>query len=105
MVLRPIARLFRRLARRVIKQDSILQDHDPTEWHEYSIDWQKEQVRFFIDGQMILETFVVPQTPLGLVIWIDNQYAALPPNGKLGWGTLENEESWIEVNDIEIEEG
>ena len=105
IALRPIARLFRRLARRVIKQDSVIQHHDPTERHEYAMDWQKEQVRFFLDGEMILETPIVPQSPLGLVIWIDNQYAALPPDGKLGWGSLENEESWIEVKGIKIGEG
>ncbi len=105
MALRPIARLFRRLVRKIIKQDSVLQDHDPTEWHEYSIKWQKEQVSFFIDGEMILETLIVPQTPLGLVIWIDNQYATFPPSGKLGWGALENQDNWIEIKNINIEEG
>lgn len=102
LVFRPAARLFRRLARLVIGQSAVLMPHDPTTWHDYRIVWRAEQVSFVVDGQTVLDTAVAPCSPLGLVVWIDNQYAALPPDGKLGWGTLENEDSWIEVKELEI---
>jgi hypothetical protein len=105
LVLRPAARAFRRLARRVVRQSAVLMEHDPTTWHDYQIAWCSERVSFAVDGQSVLDTAVVPRPPLGLVVWIDNQYAALPPDGKLGWGTLANEDSWIEVRNLEIERG
>lgn len=105
LVLRPVARIFRRLAQRVIGQSAVLMTHDPTTWHDYRILWEKEEVAFAVDGQTVLETAVSPRPPLGLVAWIDNQYAALPPDGKLGWGTLENEDSWIEIRNLEIDHG
>jgi hypothetical protein len=46
----------------------------------------------------------VPQSRLGLVIWIDNQYAAFPPDGKLGFGTLPNASvTTLEVKNITIQ--
>jgi len=102
LFLRPAARLFRRLAQSFIKQSAVHLEHDPTRWHDYEINWQNDNSIFSVDGQTALETPISPSGPLGLVVWIDNQYAALPPDGKLGWGTLENEDSWIEVKDLEI---
>jgi hypothetical protein len=48
-----------------------------------------------------METSVSPRPPLGLVIWIDNQYAAWHPDGKIGFGVLENTEpAWLEIEDL-----
>ena len=71
---------------------------DPTQWHEYRLDWHADRVTFKVDGEVVFETSVAPSSPLGLVIWIDNQYAALPPDGSLAYGNLENEHAaWIEI--------
>jgi hypothetical protein len=51
----------------------------------------------------ILETQVSPAGPLGLVLWVDNQYASLPPDGRIGSGTLANEHAaWIELADLKL---
>jgi hypothetical protein len=39
---------------------------------------------------------------LGLVIWIDNQYAAFTPDGRLASGLLEGKEEWLEIEGLEI---
>jgi hypothetical protein len=76
---------------------------DPTQWHSYMIDWREKRVTFLVDDVLVLETSVSPHLPLGLVIWIDNQYAAFTPEGKIGFGVLENPEpTWLEIKDIEI---
>jgi hypothetical protein len=37
------------------------------------------------------------------VIWIDNQYAALPPTGRLSFGALPNPQpAWIEISDLSL---
>jgi hypothetical protein len=99
----PVARWLRRLAGQYVHQDTVGFDHDPRDWHEYEIEWGAEVVRFKLDGELLLQTEMVPNSPQGLVIWIDNQYASLPPDGRLGYGTLENEQSaWIEVEELRM---
>jgi hypothetical protein len=56
-----------------------------------------------VDEALVLETPVSPRPPLGLVIWIDNQYAAWGPDGKIGFGVLENTKpAWLEIKDLDL---
>jgi hypothetical protein len=50
----------------------------------------------------VYESPVSPRAPLGIVIWIDNQYAAFRPDGKMEWGVLKGKECWIEIEDVVI---
>lgn len=98
-----LARKARRLLRAWIQQDSVSLDHDPTNWTQYKIHWELETTRFYVNDQPILETKINPNGPLGFVLWIDNQYASLPPDGQFAYGTLPNSDSlWIEVRHIMI---
>jgi len=99
---RVTARRLRKMVRRLVKQDTALMAHDPTQWHRYGLEWTAEQVHLWVDDCLVLESDCVPQAPLGLVLWLDNQYAALPPDGRLGYGTLGNPACWIEIKDLEI---
>ena len=53
-----------------------------------------------VDGVQVFESPVSPNPPLGLVIWIDNQYAAFTPEGKISFGVLEGNEEWLEIEDL-----
>jgi hypothetical protein len=100
---RPAARRLRRLARRFVQQEAMQLAVSPLEWHTYELSWQAHEVAFWIDSVMVLKTDLAPRGPLGLVIWVDNQYAALPPDGRVGFGTLENSEpAWIEIRDLVV---
>ncbi len=100
----PAVRVFRRLARRFVRQEATLLEHNPTEWHTYGLEWQTGSTRFLVDGKVVLQTPVCPRGRLGLVIWVDNQYAALPPTGRLGYGMLPySEPAWIEIGDLAVE--
>ncbi|HLO13909.1 MAG TPA: hypothetical protein VK206_03705 [Anaerolineales bacterium] len=80
-----------------------LQRVDPTQWHRYKLHWRENGVSFEVDDVQVFESRVSPNPPLGLVIWIDNQYAAFTPEGKIGFGVLENPEpAWLEIKDIDI---
>ena len=84
-------------------EDAAALSLDPTAWHAYALEWQADGVRFEVDGAVALETAQVPRAPLGLVLWIDNQYAAFPPQGTLRFGTLANPEpAWLELAEIEV---
>ena len=57
-----------------------------------------------MDGVEILHTDIAPSGPMSLVIWVDNQYAALPPNSRLRYGTLPNPEpAWMEIRELSIQ--
>ena len=98
------AQLVRRALRRMVKQSAALVPGEVTAWHSYILDWQPDGVNFALDGQIVHATEVAPSGPLGLVIWIDNQYAALPSRGRLRFGTLANPQpAWLEFEGLEIE--
>ncbi len=78
------------------------QNVDPAQWHEYRLEWRETRVSFDVDNVPVFESRVSPNPPLGMVIWIDNQYAAFTPEGKIAMGVLQNEEAWLEIKDLEI---
>ncbi len=74
-----------------------------TQWHEYVIDWGLETILFAADGQTVLRA-PSPRGPLGLVIWIDNQWMIATPAGRFGHGVLAlHQAQWLEVADVAIE--
>ena len=103
LLLQPgLARWLRRLARRQVAEDAAALTLDPTAWHIYRLEWRPERVRFWLDDALQFETAVSPRGPLGLVLWIDNQYAAFPPDGRLSAGTLPTPQpAWLELAEIE----
>jgi len=71
---------------------------DVTEWHTYRMRWLEDQVHFEVDGESVFSAPFSPVPPLGLVIWIDNQFAAFPPDGGLRAGVLPiAARCWMEV--------
>jgi len=96
-------KVTRRLMSRVIAEDGIRLDVDTTEWHRYKLEWRDKRASFEVDDVQVFDSDVSPTTPLGLVIWIDNQYAASTPEGKIGFGVLKNlEPAWLEVKDLKL---
>ena len=103
LALPPVARIMRRLGRRIVQQDGVALASDPSEWHTYQLGWSQSRVTFCVDGNPVLETSVAPLGALGLVIWVDNQYAAWPPSGRLSFGALVNDQpAWIEIEEVAI---
>ncbi len=105
-------KLARRLLGQVIEDEGVDLRKDKqllvptkvTDWHRYRLDWRENRVAFEVDDALVFESSVSPHPPLGLVIWIDNQYAAFTPEGRIGFGVLENPEpAWLEVKDIEVQ--
>jgi len=98
----PSARLLRRMARHFIAEDARRLDIDPTQWHTYRLEWHADVANFAVDGNLCFTTTVAPRGPLGLVLWIDNQYAAFPPDGRLRFGALPNEAAWLDLDLIDL---
>jgi len=102
---KPVSRFLRRLAGRIVRQEQTRVNADVTQWHEYSIRWLRESCTFGVDGSEILKTSCIPAPPLGVVIWIDNQFAAWTPQGRIGYGTLENPAAWMEIERLNVQLG
>ena len=101
--LRPAARLLRRIASLWIAEDAAVTPVDPTTWHTYRLHWESQRVSFEVDGIPVLNTPVTPRGPLGLVIWIDNQYAAFPPSGQIAMGASAHAgPAWLEIEDLSV---
>jgi hypothetical protein len=98
------AQWLRWMLRRFVQQDAAQVISHLTDWHAYRLEWEAGQVRFYLDEIPLLQTGVAPNLPLSLVIWIDNQYAALPPKGRLRYGYLPHTEpAWLEVRDVRLQ--
>lgn len=96
-----IRRWVRRLGRRVVRQDGVGLGMDPVDWHTYRLEWWEDGVCFCVDETEVFHSTLAPRGRLGVVLWIDNQYAAFPPDGRLAYGTLANPEpAWIEIVDL-----
>jgi hypothetical protein len=94
--------MTRQLLGKIIGEDGVALGVDVTQWHRYSLMWEANRVSFEVDRVRVLESPVSPHPPLGLVIWIDNQYAAFTPDGKFGFGVLANEDAWLEIKDLDL---
>lgn len=74
-----------------------------SDWHAYELEWRRDGARWWVDGEMALETDRSPRGPLGFVAWIDNQYAVVTPWGNFKFGLLDAPfEQWMEVSEINV---
>jgi len=92
----------RRWLSQVIAEDSAALRVDVTQWHGYRLKWREDSVVFEVDDVTVLETSVSLHPPLGLILWIDNQFAAFTPEGKISFGVLAHPEAWLEIEGLEI---
>ncbi|MGB1249429.1 MAG: hypothetical protein ACPG8W_02270 [Candidatus Promineifilaceae bacterium] len=74
-------------------------------WHTYEIKWGEKETRFAVDGVEVLRA-PSPRGPLGFVVWIDNKWAILRVDGRIGKGKLAfTEEQWLEIREMTMEKG
>jgi hypothetical protein len=99
---RKTRKLLRNLIRHFISEQGFCLSLDASEWHNYKLEWSSTRSSFWVDETFILESSVSPNPPLGLVIWLDNQYAAFTPEGQLGYGVLKNETAWLEIENLDL---
>jgi len=90
---------LRWLAGRFVRDEGIRLGVDQTQWHSYRLEWSPTRSAFWVDEALVFESPVSPRPPLGVVIWIDNQFARFTPEGEIGFGALKNEAAWLEIED------
>jgi hypothetical protein len=97
----PLLRLARRFMR---AHETALPDVALDQWHTYRLEWRVDEAVFWVDGVERLRAPAPPRGPLGLVLWIDNQYAIASRAGKFGFGLcpVENEQ-WLALAEVQVE--
>lgn len=76
---------------------------DVSAWHQYSIEWLEGAAEFAVDGALVLRVNDPPDGPLGLVIWIDNQWASFSEADGLGFGTVSTvSEAALEIRNLRL---
>ncbi|NJL92789.1 MAG: hypothetical protein HC915_03225 [Anaerolineae bacterium] len=71
--------------------------------HRYQLDWLPERVVFSVDDHVVHTSPYSPAARLGLVIWIDNQFAIATPQGRFGWGLVEAAEAqWMDLFAVSV---
>ncbi len=74
-----------------------------SDWHDYVIEWGLQTSRLLVDGRVMLADAPSPRGPMCLVVWIDNQYLVVTPQGRFGWGLLAAAgQQWLELADLTI---
>jgi hypothetical protein len=94
------SRWLRRRAAGVVLGDGKRLQVDPAQWLNYTLRWSPARVGFAVEGQTIFETGVIPRGPLGLVIWMDNQFAAWRPDGTVALGLLAGPAATMEIEEL-----
>lgn len=102
LVWKSSSRWLRRLAARVVRGDARRLDVDPSRWQEYRLQWDPVHVGFGVGREPVFETEVAPQGPLGLVIWMDNQFAAWRADGSTATGLLTGPAATLEIEDLHV---
>jgi hypothetical protein len=100
----PIYRKLWPVAQRAMKVSERGIDVALRDWHIYGLDWGTHTVRFSVDGRPILSCDTSPRGPLGLVIWIDNQYMQVTPQGRIRHGLIAKPgRQWLELDWLAVE--
>jgi hypothetical protein len=106
MNLRPLYHALWPLIQRALNVREATVEVDMLAWHTYTIDWAVDKARFVVDGEPVLAGAPSPRGPLGFVMWLDNQYMIVTPQGRMGWGLLDVPgRQWMEVDQLAIVPG
>lgn len=103
LAVRPLSRLVRRLTARLVRQEGAPLAVEVSDWHTYTLQWTEADCHFFVDEQEVLHSRTAPRPPLALVLWIDNQFAAWTPEGRMRWGLLDTPAARLEMADLRLE--
>jgi hypothetical protein len=98
-----LARLATAAARRVVPGGQLPLTVDPCAWHDYDLTWAPAGVTIAVDRQVVGHLAASPAGPLGFVAWMDNQWAALQPDGAARGGYLAVPVAqWLEIGRLAI---
>ncbi len=104
MSLRPLRRAWIRQAWRIVAGAQSAPIAGLGAWQRYEIDWSRDQARFMVDGRVVLVAQNPPDGPLGLVLWIDNQWAAFSATAGLRFGIVPHApEASFEIRDVRLD--
>lgn len=107
LLLMRIPNLYHRLwpiGQRAIRVSERLVPGPMDRWRIYTLDWSRRWVRFWVDGRLLHESPYAIPGPLGFVLWIDNQFMRISPEGHFASGiSARREEAWLAIEWLTID--
>jgi hypothetical protein len=89
-----------------IHAEEAILDVDFTNWHTYEINWDVGDATFSVDQRIVHRCSSPPTCPLGLVIWIDNQFAILSRSEGIRFGIIPlKQPQWMEIAYLRMKSG
>lgn len=70
-------------------REALLPPDIMTQPTDYTLIWERDVVRFWVDDTLILESPFRLGGRMGFIAWVDNQYAVVTPQGRFGWGVVD----------------
>jgi hypothetical protein len=102
----PLCRILWPPIQRAINVREAVVEAEMTQWHTYILEWGLERTRFCVDDEPVLEDAPSPRGSLGFVMWLDNQYMVVTPQGRFRWGLLDvPNRQWMEIERLAIDPG
>jgi hypothetical protein len=110
MNIRPVYHALWPVWQRALNVGEAPVDGDMTAWRTYKLAWGSDRVVFSVDGHTVLDcapprdpAAPLSGSPLGFVMWIDNQSLVATPWGRFRWRSLPvPHEQWLEVEALRI---
>lgn len=99
-------RLYPAIQQRLGISEALLDANLLAETHTYTLDWRREGATFAVDGAVAHEAPAAPRGRLGFIVWMDNQYAVVTPQGRFAFGVVPLiEPQWLALHSVTIEAG
>jgi hypothetical protein len=111
MNIRPVYRALWPVWQRALNVSEAPVEGDMLAWRTYTLAWGRDRAVFSVDGRTVLDCATPPRdptaplsgSPLGFVMWIDNQSLVATPWGRFRWHSLPvPHEQWMEVDALSI---
>lgn len=85
-------------------EESLLDEVEMREWHEYKIEWRTDEAVFWVDGAQKFRGKNPPNVPLGFVAWVDNNATTMGPGKEFSFSRVAVPmREWMEISQVRIE--
>lgn len=96
--------VFKAAEARFNAAECLIEDVKLTDWHDYRLEWQKDEAIFSVDGRESFRAPNPPTVPLGFVAWIDNNATSMGPGRDFSFARIAiPQQQWLELAFIKIE--
>ena len=96
--------VFKAAEARLNVAEYLIENVELTDWHDYRMEWQKDEAIFSVDGREIFRAPKPPTVPLGFVAWVDNNATTMGPGKDFSFARIAiPQQQWMELAFVKID--